>query len=108
MIIVTMRMNTCLEKREELLRTVQETLKPVRLAPGCTSFVCYQDIEDANTFCFVEEWETQADLDNHVRSKTFKTLLTAMSLLDEPPDIRINAILHRSGWETVEAARSWR
>ncbi len=108
MIIVTMRMNVCLEKREELLRIVQKTLEPVRLTPGCTSFRCYRDVEDVNAFCFVEEWETQADLDNHIRSETFKTLLQAMSLLDEPPDIRINAILHRSGWETVEAARSWK
>lgn len=108
MIIVTMKMKVCMERRGELLDIIQKLVKPARMAPGCISYRFYRDIENGDTFCSVEEWETQADLDTYFRSDAFKSLLEAMSHLDEPPDIKINAILHISGWETVETARSWK
>lgn len=106
MIIVTTRMTVRRQLRSKLTDSIKKLLKPARMAAGCINYKFYRDIENENIFCSVEEWETHADLENYFRSDTFKNLLEVMGLLDEPPDIKIYAILHISGWETVEAAQS--
>ena len=65
----------------------------------------YNDVEDENTFIILERWETQTDLKKFIRSESYRQLLTAMELLAEPPDIKINAISYTAGLEAIEAER---
>jgi quinol monooxygenase YgiN len=57
MVVVTSKMRTTLEKREEFLRALRGMLGPMRLEPGCKSFILCQDYEDENTCILVEEWD---------------------------------------------------
>ena len=92
MIIATLRLKVRAEKRGEFLRAVRSTLEPTGVEPGCLSCRFYQDIENENAFTLVEEWESQADLERHLRTDTFRMLLFLMDLLTEPPEIKFNAV----------------
>lgn len=105
MIIVVLRMVVRSEKREDLMKTVRGILEPTRVENGCIDYHFYQDIEDNNTFVILEEWETQQNLERFIRSENYRLLLTAMELLAEPPEIKINAISYTAGLEAVKAAR---
>jgi len=105
MILVTLRMKVRAEKRDEFLRAMRSMLEPTAVEPGCLSCRFYQDTENTNAFTFVEEWESQADLERHLRTDTFRMLLFLMDLLTEPPEIKFNAVSSTAGMEAIKAAR---
>ena len=95
-------MVVCPESRYVFLEAVRGMLEPTRVEPGCMSFSLYQDVENENTFVLMEEWETKADLDNHIRGNSYRNLLVVMDLLREPPGIEFNTVSHRAGMEYVK------
>ncbi len=105
MIVVTIKMDVLPEKRREFLQTIRALTSPTRSNKGCINCHYYQDVEDENIISLVEEWETQEELDNHLRSEQFSVLLGAMNLLSKPPDIKFNAVSYTSGIEALNAAR---
>ena len=105
MIIAILRMTVRPEKTEDLLQIVRGILEPTRVQKGCLSYSLCRDVEDENTFVIIERWSTQEDLERFVRSESYRRLLTAMELLAEPPEVKINAISYTAGLEAVKAAR---
>ena len=108
MILVTIKMKVSPEKCTELLQTIRALISSTRQEGGCISHSFYQDVQDENAFNLIEEWQTQDDLDNHLRSDNFGILLGAMNLLSEPPDIKLNAISYTAGIEAIDAIRKKR
>ena len=102
MILVTLRMIVRSERRSDLLETMRGMLEPARVERGCLSYRLYEDVEDGNTFILVEEWETQHDLESHIRTKNQRRLLTLMDLLSEQPELRFNTVSHTVGMDLIE------
>jgi quinol monooxygenase YgiN len=48
----------------------------------------YQHINDENNLFFVEEWEKQRNLDDHMKSSLFAALLGIKGRLVKPPEIK--------------------
>jgi quinol monooxygenase YgiN len=105
MIIVTLSMVVKPEERDNLMQIVRMILEPTRVEKGCLNYHCYQDIEDENAFAILEQWQTQEDLERFIQSKNYQQLLTAMELLTEAPEIKINAISYTAGLEAIKKAR---
>ncbi len=101
MIVLTLRMRVGPGNRDNLLQVVRRMLEPNRVETGCLSYHFYQDIEDGNAFIFVEEWESGADLEAHIRTESFRELLAVMDLLIEPPKLDIHTVSHAAGIEFV-------
>jgi quinol monooxygenase YgiN len=101
MILVTLRMTVRSERRSDLLEAMRGLLEPARVERGCLSYRLYEDVEDGNTFILVEEWETQHDLESHIRTKNQRRLLTLMDLLSEQPELRFNTVSHTMGMELI-------
>ncbi len=97
MIIVILRMIVRPEKREEFIKTIRMMLEPTRVEAGCKSCCFYQDVSSENAFLFVEQWESQLDLDNHLRKRSFKKMLFLMDLLSESPEIQFNKVEQAKG-----------
>ena len=91
--------------RDDLLRSVGALLEPTRVLPGCLGCRLYIDIEKPDAFTLVEEWASQVELDRHLTSNAYKTLVAAMELSAEPPVIRFDAVAQRAGIEVIAAAR---
>jgi quinol monooxygenase YgiN len=105
MIVFTMKMKVEPHNRKELLQTLLPLVESTRNEQGCLSHHVYQDMEDENSFIFVEEWQSRADLFSHLRSNTFSVLLGAANLLAIPPDMQFNSALPLQGMEALEAVR---
>ena len=105
MIIVTLSMVVKPEEKENLLEIVRMILEPTRVEKGCLNYHCYQDVEDENAFVILEQWQTQQDLERFIQSRNYQQLLTAMELLTEAPEIKINAISYTAGLEAIKRAR---
>jgi len=101
-IIVTLKMIVRPEKRSDLLETMRGILEPTRVERGCLSYRLYEDIEDRNAFVLVEEWKTQKDLENHIRTDNQRRLLALMDLLSAQPELRFNTVSHIAGMDLIE------
>ena len=108
MIIVTMEMTVLPEKQKELLQTLQAISASTRKLKGCMNSKVFQDIEDENALSMIEKWETQEDLDNHLRSGEFSALLGTDNLLSKPFEFKLNGVSYTAGMEAVKAAHKQR
>ncbi len=103
MIIATLRMTAPPGKRTEILRTLRPLLGPTRVQPGCLSCRLYRDVEQSNALIWLEEWESQAALERHVRSADYRILLAMLDLSSKPPEIRFDTVAATQGMEMIAA-----
>ncbi|MGD8262872.1 MAG: putative quinol monooxygenase [Desulfobacterales bacterium] len=107
MVIFSMKMKALPEKFFELKQTLQALIEPTRKEKGCLSHYVFQDIENENNLCLFEMWQSQVDLDEHLRSDQFTVLVGTKILLSQAPEITISEVPNSSGWKAVEAVRNY-
>jgi quinol monooxygenase YgiN len=89
------------EKRMELSQTVASLVGSIRTEEGCKRCDFYQSKEDENELLLLEEWDTQGNLGNHLKSERFRVLRGALSLLKEPYEIISTPISSQGEWRRV-------
>lgn len=81
MVLVTARVEVSPPSRRELLQVLLHSAQQVRWHPGALSAHVYEDLETATVVCLESRWSTRGELEAHVRSQTFGSLLGAVELL---------------------------
>ena len=99
MVIIFVRIQARPEKRKELSQTLHSIVEHVRKGSGCRHAGFYQDVEKENVFLVIEEWATQKDSNDHLRSEIFTVLMGAGSLMHRPPEIVIHTVDHSTALE---------
>lgn len=99
MVIIFISMKARPEKRKELSQTLHSIVKQVRKESGCLNSGFYQNGEEENDLLVVEEWETQKDSDDHMRSDIFTVLMGAGSLMVRPPEVMVHMVNHSTALE---------
>jgi quinol monooxygenase YgiN len=72
-------------RRSDSLASVGELIEPLRAEPDCIGRWLYSDFRDSSAFTLVEDWASRAQLDRHLTSSAYKTLVAAMELSERPP-----------------------
>ena len=106
MIITTMRIKVPGERRKDFLDSAQLIIGPTRVQPGCIGCSFYQDLDEPDAILFVEEWDSRESLDKHIKSDSYRVILSLMELSTENPEFKLNTISETEGLEAVEALRS--
>ena len=96
---VIIRMKALSEKRMELLQTVVSLIGYIRSEKGCRRCDFYQNVEDENELCLLEEWDTEENLIKHLKSEYFMIFRGAMTLLKEPYGMMLYTVFHPAGME---------
>ena len=104
MIVNTTRITVTPEKRKEFFQTINQMLGPIRASDGCLSFNVYVDSFDENSSLLVSEWDTEADLNIHLRSSDFAILRGAMSVLGVQID-EYRALIYAGGRQLCDGQR---
>jgi quinol monooxygenase YgiN len=78
---------------------------PVRDDPECNAFRLYREVANDDSLTLWEEWKTLDALKQHIRSKEFLKVLTVMDLADRSPEIIIQTLSDRKGFEFIEKMR---
>ena len=92
LVIIFFRIKVRPEKRKELSQTLHSIVKQVKKEGGCRQAGFYQDIENENDLIVIEEWATQKDSDDHLRSDIFTVILGAGCLMHGPPKVIIHTV----------------
>ena len=76
-------------KVEDLKVILLGLIGPTRAEKGCVSYQLLQNKTDESDFVFVEEWTSDAAIDNHMTTSHVQDALSkAESLFSQDPDIR--------------------
>ena len=97
MTLLIMRMNVFSEKRMELSQTIASLSLSTRMERGCQRCDFCRSIEDENRFFLLEEWDTQENLKNHLKSENFKVIRGSKNLLQEPYETMFHNVFHPAG-----------
>ena len=101
MIFVIVRMEVLCEKRKELSQTIASLSGSIRMEKGCNRCDFCQSIEDENRLFLLEEWDTQENFKDHLKSRRFKVFRGAMNLLREPYEMMVYTVFHPEGMEEL-------
>ena len=97
MTLLIIRMNVLSEKRLELSQAIASLSSSIRMEKGCQRCDFCRSIEDENRFFLLEEWDTQENLQNHLKSDNFKVIKGAMNLLQEPYEKTFHTVYQTTG-----------
>jgi quinol monooxygenase YgiN len=105
MILATVSMTIPPEKSDEVLKILRSIAEQCRDEPGCLSCHIYRDLQGKNVIMLEEVWESEEDLNLHLRSDEYRSLLLVMEMALRKPEIKFDTISSSTGIETIEKAR---
>jgi quinol monooxygenase YgiN len=104
MIVVVGRVKTDADKRDEMVRIAQTVAAASRAEAGCISYGVYEDTENSDEFVFVEEWESDAALQQHFRTPHIAEFMGAIpSAIVGAPDVKFHQIASSKDLSEVSA-----
>jgi len=105
MIVCTIALTLSEKDRRKVISSLLPVVGSTRVQPGCQVCSMLTDVDDPRVLVLWEEWDTQKNLERHLRSSDYRLVLAAMDLSRDAPQINFNSVDTRSGIEVVEAAR---
>ncbi|MBW2669660.1 MAG: antibiotic biosynthesis monooxygenase [Deltaproteobacteria bacterium] len=93
-------------KTAEASTIINSVAGPTFADPDCVSFRFYREVANDDSLILWQEWETREALEQHIRSKDFMKILTVMDLATQEPEVRIQTLSNRKGFEFIEELRS--
>ena len=105
MITATLRIRVSKGKKGEVVRLLRSLIGPTRVETGCMSCRLYQDVNDQYAVTWVEQWSSQDDLERHLRTPQYKSILAALDMSDVQPEIRFDTVVETKGMQLIEEAR---
>ena len=105
MIVGTLRILPLPERRAEVLEIFQAIQGPVLAQPGCAACSIYEEQGPERAVVLVERWESQAALEAHIRSETYRRILGAIELSGGPPEVSFDYVSATDGMELIERSR---
>ncbi len=106
MVHSSLRVVLAAAKREEACRIVRSLLGPTRAQPGCICCHFFQDVEDKNTLCYVEQWQTEEDLARHIQGDDYRKVFALMELSSQPPEMRFHTVSENFGMDYLTRVRT--
>jgi quinol monooxygenase YgiN len=79
-------------KREEILDVLLCLKGPTEVATGCRACWILQDAEDDHVLIYLVKWDTEREIEEHLRSERFRRLLPYIEMSVEPPKIDFSTI----------------
>ncbi len=87
-LIVVAHLTSKPEKVEETRAALEGLIAPTRAEAGCIKYELHLNNADPTRFCFLEEWTSDAALDEHLATPHLQSLVARVpELLASPPDI---------------------
>ena len=105
MIVGTLRIRSAPHRRAEILEVFRAIQGPVLAQPGCAGCHIYEEQGPEPAVVLVERWDSQAALEAHLRSESYRRILGAIELSGAPPEVSFETVSASEGMELIERSR---
>jgi quinol monooxygenase YgiN len=87
---------------DEAVATLRSLVGPVRSEPGCSATRVQRGAEQSFELTWFSEWCGIEDFERHLREPTFRQILAVIEMAKGPPDVEIDDVNSRRGFELIE------
>ena len=108
MILMTLEIVVTPVQRSKTLRALRQLAGPLEVQPGCLSCRILEDLRAESVIGLAAAWDSEENLEQHVRSRHFWNLLALMEVSRRKPDIKFHLVDRITGLESVEQIRGAR
>jgi quinol monooxygenase YgiN len=105
-IVGTLRILPLADQRATVLEILRSVQGPVRAQPGCIACDIYDEQGPEPAIVFIERWDSEVALDEHLRSETYRRILEAIERSGSRPLIRFERVSATEGIEAIERQRN--
>ncbi|MBK5098449.1 MAG: antibiotic biosynthesis monooxygenase [Gemmatimonadetes bacterium] len=106
MIVVgTLKIVPLADRRGDVMEILRSVQGPVLAEPGCTACHIYEEPGPDQAVVLVERWESEAALEEHIRSEAYRRILGAIELSASPPEVSFDHVSVSEGMERIEQSR---
>ena len=106
MLFATLRLFPSPKERPQVLEILHSVKDMTALRSGCLG--CWLSDGDSrhNHVQYIEQWTSEDELYEHIRSDMYRRVLAAMELSRHPPEVQFHYVSSARGMELIEAVRS--
>ena len=105
MILSKFRLFPAPEKRRQVLAALRSVQGPTQAEPSCLASQVYEEDGPESAILYVEEWNSESEFRDHVRSELYRRILAAIDLSKSAPEIGIYQISNVQGLEFIQQMR---
>ncbi len=92
-------------KRNELLEILRYVEDRALDKPGCLGCGAYEATDGSAEILYEEQWRSSKDLDAHIRSGLYRSVLNAIELAREEPQISFHEVSQTRSMELIQELR---
>ena len=104
-VISTLRFVPSQKQHPEVLEILRSVLGPTETQPGCLSCHIYEEDGPDRATVLCGHWETEAALQEHIRSDLYRRVLAACELSDRPPTFCFHHVSRTQGMDLIHQLR---
>ena len=106
MVHATTRIVTRPENHDQAFAILYSLAQRIKVESGCITCRVYEDTHEDSSLLLDEMWESEEDLNRHIRSDEYRNVLFVMEMAVEEPEIRFETVLQVTGMDTIEKERT--
>ena len=104
-VISTLRFVLSQKQHQEVLEILRSVLGPTETQPGCLSCRIYEEEGPDRATVLCGHWETEAALQEHIRSDLYRRVLAACELSNRPPAFCFHHVSRTQGMDLIQQLR---
>ena len=106
MILSKLRLFPGPKQRGQVLATLRSVLGPTQAERSCLGAHLYEEVGSEAAILFVEEWESESEFREHVRSAIYRRVLAAIDMSQSAPETCYYQVSAVQGLELIEQIRN--
>jgi len=105
MILLNLRLIPPENRVVEVVHALRLQMGRTEVLPGCSACTLTQDMDEKNVIVYQEQWNSWNDVERHIRSDRFGSLLELMEISSRTPALSFSDVHETRGIDYVERLR---
>jgi quinol monooxygenase YgiN len=106
MIISKLRLFPSAEQRYQVLELLHSVQGPTQVKPCCLASHVYEEEGCDGAILYTEEWDSEPEFCNHVRSELYRRVLATIDISKSAPELCFYRVSTAQGLELVDQLRN--
>jgi quinol monooxygenase YgiN len=106
MIVSKLRLFPSPEQRHQVLELLRSVQGPTQVKPGCLAVQIYEEDGCDGAILYTEEWDSEPEFSNHVRSELYRRVLATIDISKSAPELCFYRVSTAQGLELVDQLRN--
>jgi len=104
-ILSKLRLFPAPQDRRQVLAALRSVLGPTQAEPSCSAAQVYEEDGPDAAILYVEEWSSESEFRDHLRSELYRRILAAIDLSKSVPEVCFYNVSTVQGLELVQQIR---